>query len=760
MSNIFSRNIFANSEDTVMQEFAALSEGLDAAANSGTAYSMNVGDTFSGSISAAGDNDWISIALAQSSNTRISLSKSVSSSSLDTFLEIYDSTGALVASNDDGGSGYNSMLEFIAQTAGTYYINARAYNNASSGAYQVTTTNINGTLPVYTHDQIATYLTHGYWGDSGRSQRSFTVGADGSLDVDITSLNAAGQSLATWALEAWTSVTGIAFNFVDETTPGVTAEIFFDDIGAGLNAESTSTTSGTRIVRSEVTITTGWLTNAGHGGTGIDSYSFQTYMHEIGHALGLGHAGNYNGNATYVTTGGAAGSNQYLNDSWQATVMSYMSQTDNTYINANYAYVVTPMTADILAIQSLYGVGGSIRTGDTTYGEHSTAGGYLNSLTSLTNAVAFTVLDNGGTDTFDFGSATQDQRIDMRAETVSDIYDGTGNLSIARGSVIENVISGSGNDVITGNAADNVITGGGGADTIDGGDGDDTAVFAGNRSTYTITTTGAETTVAIGGVTSTLTNVEFLQFSDQTVTIGGANAAPTATLGDLTLAAKTWQQIGNDVVYTDSEGDTATHYQVWDSEGGNSFWVQYTGYVDASSGYMITADQLSGLWLRSDAVDSSQNLWVRAYDGNSWGAWDSFTLTTEVPNTAPTATIEDLTMAPDTWNNIGASVTYVDTEGDAATQYEIWDHHGTANSNGDANSFWVQYTGYVDATAGYVISAAQLDGLWLRSDSAAGSQNLWIRANDGNGWGEWDIFTLTTGDGMQPLADSSDALIF
>lgn len=42
-----------------------------------------------------------------------------------------------------------------------------------------------------------------------------------------------------------------------------------------------------------MSITTGWLEK--HG-TSLDSRSFTTYVHEIGHALG--HVGNYNHQAT------------------------------------------------------------------------------------------------------------------------------------------------------------------------------------------------------------------------------------------------------------------------------------------------------------------------------------------------------------------------------------------------------------------------------------------------------------------------------
>ncbi len=56
---------------------------------------------------------------------------------LDTYLELWNSSGSRIAVNDDGGSGRNSWLVHELPANGTYRIVARSWNLASSGAYQI-----------------------------------------------------------------------------------------------------------------------------------------------------------------------------------------------------------------------------------------------------------------------------------------------------------------------------------------------------------------------------------------------------------------------------------------------------------------------------------------------------------------------------------------------------------------------------------------------------------------------------------------------
>ncbi len=310
-------------------------------------------------------------------------------------------------------------------------------------------------LPVFSNNQIADQLTRE---TSSGAPISFDAGPGDTITVDITGLTSAGKFLATNALEAWENVTGLNFSFVSSG-----AQITFDDENSGAYA-SFSWWSNGDLISADVNVSKNWLNSYG---TSINSYSFQTYIHEIGHALGLRHGGNYNGSATYGVD------NHYQNDSWQATVMSYFSQTENTSINASFAYVITPMVADIIAVQDLYGIPTSIRTGATVYGNNSNAGGYLETFFDSNQTAAMTIYDNGGTDLFDFSHYGANQRIDLNQEAISNVGGLTGNLIVARGTVIENAYGGSGNDTLIGNGANNTLLGNNGNDDLIGGGGND-----------------------------------------------------------------------------------------------------------------------------------------------------------------------------------------------------------------------------------------------------------------------------------------------
>jgi Ca2+-binding RTX toxin-like protein len=226
----------------------------------------------------------------------------------------------------------------------------------------------------------------------------------------------------------------------------------------------------------------------------VGSYYYYTFVHEIGHALGLAHPHD-NGGTSSVFPGvdnasdyGDLNLNQFL-----TTIMSYNTNSSSYSpgYSTNWGYAAGPMAFDIAAIQHIYGINRTRNTGNNVYFLPSSNG---------VGTYWSCIWDAGGTDTISGQRASNSVIIDLNNATlanndpnaggfISQVVGVKGGFTIANSqggiSVIENAIGSNFNDTLTGNEYNNYLSGQGGNDVINGKAGNDNLEGgAGNDTLY------------------------------------------------------------------------------------------------------------------------------------------------------------------------------------------------------------------------------------------------------------------------------------
>jgi len=462
-------------------------------------------------------------------------------SSIDTWLELINSSGTILAQNDDsftdaGSSAGNSFVSFTFATAGTYYIRVGRWTQATDTSAKalaagstytlhisLSSATVNATPITATNTSSATLdggegndflqgtlgddtLTGGNGNDTASFATAFSNSATG-VTVDLNTQGVAQNTVAAGSdtLSGIENLIGSQYNDTltgDGNDNSIEGGLGSDTLAGGLGTDTASYAGAT----AGVTVSLA-LQGAAQNTVNAGSDTLSGFENLTGSGFNDSLTGDANAN---VLSGGAGNDtlNPGANAGGTVDLLDGGLGTDTASFAGNAAGVTATLngvadgTATIagLAIATLRGL------------ENLTGSANADTLTGDGNAnvieggLGNDALDGGlGVDTVAFSGATA---VTVNLATLTAQNTGLGTDTIAN---FENVRTGSGADNVTGDGNDNVFFDGGGNDTYNGaGTTDsDTVDYSAATSTVSVNlnTVTAQNTGTFGG-SDTITNIE------------------------------------------------------------------------------------------------------------------------------------------------------------------------------------------------------------------------------------------------------------
>ena len=429
--------------------------------------------------------DWYSVDLAAGSTYQFKAAGADSGGGTlaDPSLLLHYSNGAFLESSDNLAVWSNGkqttvadpQIAFTAPSTGTYYLMVGGNGGSGTLTLSVNTDAVSALandLLLLQGDLVFQGAPNYRWNGGAPlgtpvslSYAFLTATADN--EPGFVAMTPAQQQVVKSVLDQYSSVANITFNLVSDPT---LAQIRFGTSNQSNSAGVTyiAENGAGALEQADVFIDNSVGSAAPAASTMVaGGYGLLTLIHEVGHALGLKHPGNYDAGGNSQVHG------PYLPaalDNEKFSTMSYLDNPDSS------VYHDTPGVLDIAAVQYLYGAN-NIGSGQAHTFSFNNSNPFVSSL-----------LSSGMQGTLDISNQSLGSTIFLTPGALSSIGVGANggsahdNVAIPFGMSVVNVIDGPAADLIVGNTLDNKFFGFSVGDTLDGGGGSDTLVLSGASS--------------------------------------------------------------------------------------------------------------------------------------------------------------------------------------------------------------------------------------------------------------------------------------
>ncbi len=218
---------------------------------------------------------------------------------------------------------------------------------------------------------------------------------------------------------------------------------------------------------------------------------------------------------------------------------------------------------------------------------------------------------------------------------------------------------------------------------------------------------------------------------------GDVNVAPEVEASNINADAGQAIALTDLFDLTDANGDPIEEVFMWTGVGASGHW-EVDGQVVKDT-VTLTADQFeTAVWV-AGSVGGTEEIWLKAYDGQDWSEWSSASVNSGGDgNLAPDVVAVDLTVAAGSAISLGDLFSASDSDGDDITQYYL-------HASDEQSGHW-EMDGLVIADS-MSITADQFDHVAWVAGEFGSNETVWLRAFDGEDWSNWIDAGITADNG-------------